>query len=362
MSVETPKSDSLDVPGLEVPIDRIDRSLGELWEQSGEGKTRASLINLAIYSEEVQAVHANTELIATIAGEHACRAILILAEPKVEECSARAWIGAHCHLAGKGEICSEQITFHLAGEAVDSLPGTVFSHLDSDLPLYFWWQASFPPKPNHALWSWVDRLIFDSAGWDAPAVQFERVLHIVEQRKKTGTSARPLRLADLNWARLLHARYAFASLFDTEAAIFTLPQMEKVVIRHAANARTAGLLFLGWLATRLGWELDSETSPSYFVDTHGKHIAFELEEGEEGRILQRCRFEGGCVKFFMNLNQKSSLYELTSECSGMFSRTQLLHAGDEGITEVLTEELGRGGAHPLFYKSLRCVWPLLRDS
>jgi hypothetical protein len=37
--------------GLETPISRIDRALKQLWE-GDEAKTRASLINLAIYTED----------------------------------------------------------------------------------------------------------------------------------------------------------------------------------------------------------------------------------------------------------------------------------------------------------------------
>ena len=35
-------------PGIPVPIGAIEKTLGHLWDESGESKTRASLINLAL--------------------------------------------------------------------------------------------------------------------------------------------------------------------------------------------------------------------------------------------------------------------------------------------------------------------------
>ena len=122
-------------------------------------------------------VAANTDLISKIASQYACRALLIFANPAATQPGAKAWINAHCHLAGKGErqICSEQITFQLDGEMVNALPNIVFSHLDSDLPLYFWWQGEFREPLDKKLWGWVDRLIYDSAEWKTPAEQFQLV-------------------------------------------------------------------------------------------------------------------------------------------------------------------------------------------
>ena len=106
-------------PGIPVPIGTIERELGRLWEASGEGKTRASLINLAVYSESPESLRENTATIQSIAGEHAMRAILIQANPSAAGSNAEAWISMNCYLRGAkgGEVCSEQISFELAGMA-----------------------------------------------------------------------------------------------------------------------------------------------------------------------------------------------------------------------------------------------------
>ncbi|MBV9130692.1 MAG: hypothetical protein JO298_09950, partial [Verrucomicrobia bacterium] len=50
------------VRGMPVEVAEVNRSLKVLWEQEGNVLTRASLINLAVYSEAPDALSANTQL------------------------------------------------------------------------------------------------------------------------------------------------------------------------------------------------------------------------------------------------------------------------------------------------------------
>ena len=173
-------------------------------------------------------------------------------------------------------------------------------------------------------------------------------------------SARQLRLADLNWTRLLPARFAFASLFDTEAAIATLPDIKHLEIVHGPGCRTAALLFLGWIATRMGWEAPGRGTESDAIQRRdGKSASFRLREAADAEGLHQCILEGSRVKFVFSRHPEKCLFGLHAECDGMSSPTRLLHARGNSITEVLLEELGRGGAHPLFYKSLDWVRAVL---
>src|SRR5437868_14116522 len=98
--------------GLPVEIDQIGRALKQLWREGEGAMTRASLINLAVYSEERGSLAHNTQLVAQITEEHACRAIVITADPNANSDRVEAWISAHCHVRhGKKQVCSEQISF-----------------------------------------------------------------------------------------------------------------------------------------------------------------------------------------------------------------------------------------------------------
>src|SRR5260370_11266790 len=153
--------------GLEVEIGKIDQELKKLWEQGEGAMTRASLVNLAVYSEAPGSLEKNTQLIVNIAESHACRAIVIGADCKAKQNRVEAWISAHCHItrAGSKQICSEQISFLLEGPCTKLLPSIVFSHLDSDLPFYLWWQEEFHDPMDAPLCSWVDGVIYGSHTW-----------------------------------------------------------------------------------------------------------------------------------------------------------------------------------------------------
>ena len=130
--------------------------------------TRASLMNLAVYSEQpgsLQQQHA-------IDGENHreprlsrdCHRSRL---PRPKKIALDAWISAHCHVSSVGskQVCSEQISFLLKGGCTTQLPSIVLSNLDSDLPLYLWWQEEFREPMDPQLWTWVDRVIYDSHGW-----------------------------------------------------------------------------------------------------------------------------------------------------------------------------------------------------
>lgn len=339
-------------PGLPVEIGRIDKQLGKLWEESGDTKTRASLVNLAIYTEDPAAVQPNTEIVSKIASEHACRALLIFANPDAAEANAKAWISAHCHIAGKGErqVCSEQITFQLDGETVAGLPNIVFSHLDSDLPLYFWWQGEFHEQLDEKLWGWIDRLIYDSASWKNPAAQFALVKKISEL-----TEARTI-MCDLNWSRLLGTRYALAQLFDHSCALARLNTIRKVSI--TTSQQSTGLLLLGWLAAQLNWKFQPLLDRKSFVTADGQHVEFEVTVSGEAAI-SRCHFECADRTFEITREVSSEFYHARISGDAASEQSMLVSAGKSELADILLVELSRGGKHPLYVKALKAISSLL---
>src|SRR5437870_5956908 len=171
--------------GLPVEIGKIDQELKQPWEQGEGAMTRACLVNLAVYSEEPDSLEKNTQLIAKIAESQACRAIVIGADCKAKRNRTQAWISAHCHVsrAGSKQICSEQLSFLLEGPCTALLPSIVFSHLDSDLPFYLWWQGEFRAPMDAQLWAWVDRVIYDSQNWSNFGAQM-RLVEAAQQEAK----------------------------------------------------------------------------------------------------------------------------------------------------------------------------------
>lgn len=340
-------------PGIPVEIGRIDRELGSLWESSDDTKTRASLLNLVIYTEDPDALESNTRLISEIAGQHAFRAILILAKPGAETAGARAWISAHCHLAGKGErqICSEQITFELEGESAAALPSIVFSHLDSDLPLCFWSQAEFREPLDEQLWSWVDRLIFDSSTWRHPAGQFALTRKIL-----TLTGGGPV-LCDLNWTRLHSWRFALANVFDHAAALARLPDISTVRLTCAAGSRVKSLLLLGWLSSQLGWSLLPDSPQNRFVSRDGRPIDFAILDSP-GAGLSLVELAGTDFSFKLSRAEDSGFFHASLHAVGVPDCSMTIGADQDGPGDTLLAELSRRGRHPLYTKAREAIAPL----
>ena len=193
--------------GMPVDVAQVNRSLKTLWEQEGNVLTKASLINFAVYSEAADALSVNTQLMEQITREHACRVILLAANPAASKERVQAWISAHCHVtrASARQVCSEQIAFLLDGSGPDVIRNILFSHLDSDLPLYLWWQGEFSDRIDQQLWSWVDRFFFDSHSWREPAQQMKIL------RASVASASSRCVLCDLNWRRLVHLRLAGAT-------------------------------------------------------------------------------------------------------------------------------------------------------
>ena len=338
--------------GMPVEIGRIDKELGKLWEASDDSKTRASLINLVIYTEQESALTSNTEVISAIAGKHACRAILILAKPDAKESKAQAWISAHCHLQGKGQrqICSEQITFRLDGDSAGALPNIVFSHLDSDLPLCMWWQEEFPEPLDEKLWSWVDRLIYDSSTWRNPRHQFHLMRHL-STREGNSTV-----LCDLNWTRLHAWRFGLAAMFDHAEAYPRLSSVDKLSVVCAPGQRTAALLLIGWFASRLGWTpMEGEEA---FATPSGSNVPVGIEE-KEGPHVSLFSVKCAEAHFELELKTGAAFFETTIHAPGIPDSHQLLPAPNPKLEETLLAELSRSGRHPLYTKALEIVLPLI---
>src|SRR5881227_464615 len=294
--------------GLPVEIGNLDRELKKLWQQGEGAMTRASLINLAVYSEKAGSLEKNTQLIARITENHACRALVIGANRESKEAEVEAWVNAHCHVtrAGGKQICSEQISFLLEGPCVKLLPSIVFSHLDSDLPLYLWWQDDFPEPMDPQLWAWIDRLIFDSQTWN----DFGAQMHLVETAQEEAKQR--IVLCDLNWTRLDKVRHAIAQFFDHPASHHHFSKIENLKIDYGSGFKSTALLLLGWLGAQLNWKVNqpARNGSCRFVDTNNRKIDIELHE-RKGDPIGQVTINSSGIQFRVASAQCGDLLEIS---------------------------------------------------
>jgi len=342
--------------GLPVELGRIDKELKKLWAQSEGAMTRASLVNLAVYSEEPGSLEKNTQLIARITENHACRAIVIGADCAAQKDHVEAWISAHCHVsrAGSKQICSEQISFRLEGPCTKLLPSIVFSHLDSDLPFYLWWQSDFHEPMDPQLWAWVDRVIYDSQTWKDFSGQM-RLVECAQQEAK-----QRIVLCDLNWTRLDKIRLALAQFFDHPASHHRLAKIDKVGIDFARGFRSTALLFAGWLGAQLNWRAEKAKSSHElrFVGPSGRKIDIQLRE-RDGQPVHEIALMTGDIEFRVTHAKCGDLLEVSRGKPSEKRIPQLMPAGKSDPVTLMSEELMRGGPHDVYLHAVNSVRDLL---
>src|SRR4029453_4759310 len=328
--------------GLPVELSKIDQELKKLWQESQGSATRASLVNLAVYSEDAGSLSKNTQLMAKIAETHACRAIAIEADCNAKKKRVEARIRAHRHVrhVGSKQVCSEQISFLLKGSCTTLLPSIVFSHLDSDLPFYLWWQEEFRDPMDPQLWTWVDRVIYDSQGWEDFRAQM-RLLESAEQEAKQRIVP-----CDLNWTRLDNVRFALAQFFDHPASHHNFAKINKLRIDFAPGYRSTAVLFAGWLAAQLDWHGEKTDVPNKlsFVSPYGGKIDVELRE-RRGERIGEVSIATPDVEFLVAHAKCGDLLEVSRGKPDEKRMPQLMPTGKNDLVSLMSGELMRGGPH-----------------
>lgn len=330
--------------GIEVPVGSIDRELKKLWEQD-EAQTNASLMNLVVYSEKPGALVENSHIIRDLTREHACRAILVGIDRAERQPSLRAWITSHCHLAdGRKSVCCEQIAFHLTGKVTGRFRNTVFAHLNSDLPLVFWWQGELSEILTERLVSVMDRFIIDSSDWSDPATSFA----MIEECSQANPE---LIIQDHAWTRSWQFRVGIASLFDDPAAQQALPDIHAVEITYHPEHRNTAFQILAWLATQAGWKDDEAAQGIGFTGFNHQAITVKLTEDASGPALGSLVIRAGDTTVQVTQKAGSSHVERQIETAG-YKAISLSPADPVTPEELVGVQLARGGKNSLYQKIL----------
>jgi glucose-6-phosphate dehydrogenase assembly protein OpcA len=337
--------------GQPVELGQISRELKKLWETSGGSKSRASLINLVVYCEGTEALEANTRLISEFTRDHACRAILVANVAESQPERVQAWINAHCHLprVGAKQVCCEQITFVIEKASERLLANSLFANLDSDLPLYLWWQGDFTPPFEKALLTRVDRLIYDSSSWSKPLETLEKLSELI------GTSGSRAIPCDLDWTRSLHLRQAVAQMFDHPENLAQIPKIKRLTVAHASGHRNTALLAVAWVAAQLRWTAESGAENQLdFRSPEGTGIIAELKE-VEGAPISSCVFDAEGVTVAIHREPASPHHKAEVRIPDGRVYQHVLPAGSDDLCSLLDEELTRGGKHRVYLKALQAL-------
>ncbi|HEY9715441.1 MAG TPA: glucose-6-phosphate dehydrogenase assembly protein OpcA [Chroococcales cyanobacterium] len=258
----------------QVDIMRIERELKHLWRSAthtGEGHlvTRACAMNLVLYSEDADAEISAGNILDEITTRHPCRAILAIRR-QFEKPRLEAWVSARCHLTDsktRKQIWCEQITVVSEGTGPHELASVVRPLVIPDLPVHLWWRtAGLDVEKMEPFFGAIDELIVDSA----QDLEDGNYLIDLANLVNTPDAQRLVAVADLNWRRTYTFREGLALAFS-QAPEETVPansfdRIKQVEIRYGGGDKTSteggkgdpavlnqALLYLGWMASRLGW-------------------------------------------------------------------------------------------------------------
>ena len=278
-----------------VDIQAIEKELRKLWQQAEKGQgdkspadkaesagqkpgsvQRACAFNLVLLTLEENAEQDCSDVIDQILVHHPGRAIIGLHLPKSEQ-ALDAWVSARCHVQGSTkQVCSEQITVRSQGHPIEALTSVVLPLMIPDLPTFLWWRSNEADKPLlRRMLSCSQRLLIDSSRQPFNNAFPAAIWSLVEETKGC------VYLADVNWRRLNSWLRVIGNAFDG----FPLPmeyifKVTGVSINYCGTEKSPGLpnqvlLFVGWLASRLGWTAQSGTS-----DKSKTSFAFKTKKGE----------------------------------------------------------------------------------
>jgi glucose-6-phosphate dehydrogenase assembly protein OpcA len=349
--MSTDLESSYAILGQEVPLDKVDVALKELWGQD-DARTKASLLNFAIYSEKAETLEANTRLLEEITLEQACRGLLILALPG-DKRNARSWITAHCQLQdGHKSVCSEQISFLLEGGNANQVRNVVFAHLDSDLPLACWWQDDLTANFDERLYSVIDILFVDSSRWTDPAAGFTTLRAALSQGSVRFS------VYDLSWLRSHLFRTALATCFQDAPALAELPRLRQIEIHHAAGHRLSALLLAAWVGVRMKCGLDMAGKDIRLNSPEGILISVSLVESSGAEHLQK-----------MILRSDAAVFTVSRECGAAYVcakveigdrvHEEMLPADSVSDAALISDQLSRLGGQSLYLKMVPMLQKML---
>ena len=200
---------------------------------------------------------------------HASRTILCAVEEGRETIDARAAITpAHEHRPGELTLTRERIVLDIGPHHLARLDTIVDPLVVSDIATLVWSPHGHADAVD-ALLGLAQVVLIDSVGEPDPAAAVRRARELAKQAY----------LVDLAWLRGTPWRERVATTFDPPQWRPELGRIDSVCVRHRPDSGAAGVLFCGWLASRLGWEAGSlmQANGTLHGKAHGKRQDVTLE-------------------------------------------------------------------------------------
>jgi glucose-6-phosphate dehydrogenase assembly protein OpcA len=178
---------------------------------------------------------------------HASRTILCAVEPR------RTTIDASVVMTIAGDehpsdlaLTRERVFLDVGPKHLEKLDTIVDPLVVTDLPTVSWSPHGHPEAVD-ALLHLCQVVLIDSVNEPDPAGALRRAEELAAEAY----------VVDLAWLRTTPWRERVAATFDPPRWREELSRIDSVTVRHRPDSGVAGMLYFGWLASRLGWEAGS---------------------------------------------------------------------------------------------------------
>jgi glucose-6-phosphate dehydrogenase assembly protein OpcA len=260
---------------------RIEQQLREIWDapvKAGEPvKSRVCTMNLLVVAQSRALAERYTPVVDDVTGTVPARAIIIALEPDSASAALEGDATAVCSVepGAKGAVCSERITLYAYGGACARVGSIALALAMPELPTVL---------------VWLGRVHTDDSAFACIAREAQRVILDTEYTSLSSLvklaawargGATHAAIADLSWTRLSVWQELTARFFDPPEMRAHANAITGLTLRQCSNkgARlgSEGALFLGWIATRLGWRVERLGGAIKLRRPDGAHVAVKLE-------------------------------------------------------------------------------------
>lgn len=314
------------------------------------GLVPARVLNMVVFVESARTTEV-AERLRGVGRYHASRTVVLSYEPSRERLNASVSIASDggTPRAGELSLLRETAVVEIGERHLDDLVTIVDPLVISDLPTLLWAPHRQPALADPLLELAQATLIdsIEEAVWSAA---IERACGLTERAY----------VVDLAWLRSTPWRERVAATFEPARMRAQLAELREMEIRHHPASTVAAMLFVGWLAARLGWELER----SHVARTPGGEVRLTLRAEPQLRVPGlagvRLRGRGGLD---LSLNRgPGGLHARRRDGRGGRERAWTLLGASRGEGGILGEGIRQALLRdPTYLPALRAAQALLPE-
>jgi glucose-6-phosphate dehydrogenase assembly protein OpcA len=259
--------------------DAIEAALRDLLAQrhaENPGFVSARVLNMIVFVDREWSGEIANRL-SGVGRYHASRLLVLSYEAQRERIDARATIASEEPAPGELGLLHETVLVEIGERHLDDLFTIADPLVVTDLPTLLWSPHGHPDAVD-ALLGLAQAVLVDSVDEPIWREAIDRACSLTDQAY----------VVDLAWLRSTPWRERIAATFDPPRRRRELNAITRITIRHHPASTVAGMLLIGWLAARLGWEVGPLVSDGHALvgnaHAHRQDVALRLEAAPEQQV------------------------------------------------------------------------------